>query len=71
MLTGTASRKPSRIGLYQNRSSASRKARLYLSCCIIPDIRDETRWGFVDLSFDPRRMMIVRVADLERSGFDP
>lgn len=28
------------------------------------------RWGFVDLPFDPRRGMIVRMADLERSGLD-
>src|SRR5262249_43171992 len=27
------------------------------------------RWGFEDLPFDPRRGMIVRMADLERSGF--
>jgi len=26
------------------------------------------RWGFQDLPFDPRRAMIVRMADLERSG---
>ncbi len=26
------------------------------------------RWGFQDLPFDPRRAMIVRIADLERSG---
>ena len=26
------------------------------------------RWGFVDLPFDPRRAMIVRMVDLERSG---
>lgn len=26
------------------------------------------RWGFVDLPFDPRRAMIVRMIDLERSG---
>lgn len=26
------------------------------------------RWGFVDLPFDPRRAMIVRMADLEKSG---
>lgn len=26
------------------------------------------RWGFEDLPFDPRRAMIVRMADLERSG---
>lgn len=26
------------------------------------------RWGLVDLPFDPRRAMIVRMADLERSG---
>jgi GNAT superfamily N-acetyltransferase len=28
------------------------------------------RWGFQDLPFDPRRAMIVRMVDLERSGFD-
>ena len=28
------------------------------------------RWGFVDLPFDPRRAMIVRMIDLERSGLD-
>ena len=28
------------------------------------------RWGFEDLPFDPRRAMIVRMVDLERSGFD-
>jgi GNAT superfamily N-acetyltransferase len=28
------------------------------------------RWGFQDLPFDPRRAMIVRMADLERSGMD-
>jgi len=28
------------------------------------------RWGFQDLPFDPRRAMIVRMADLERSGLD-
>lgn len=27
------------------------------------------RWGFEDLPFDPRRAMIVRMADLEKSGF--
>ncbi len=27
-----------------------------------------TRWGFQDLPFDPRRAMIVRMVDLERSG---
>jgi GNAT superfamily N-acetyltransferase len=26
------------------------------------------RWGFQDLPFDPRRAMIVRMVDLERSG---
>jgi GNAT superfamily N-acetyltransferase len=26
------------------------------------------RWGFQDLPFDPRRAMIVRMIDLERSG---
>lgn len=26
------------------------------------------RWGFVDLPYDPRRGMIVRMVDLERSG---
>lgn len=28
------------------------------------------RWGFQELPFDPRRAMIVRLADLERSGLD-
>ncbi len=28
------------------------------------------RWGFQDLPFDPRRAMIVRMIDLERSGLD-
>ncbi len=28
------------------------------------------RWGFQDLPFDPRRAMIVRMVDLERSGVD-
>jgi GNAT superfamily N-acetyltransferase len=28
------------------------------------------RWGFQDLPFDPRRAMIVRMADLERSGMN-
>jgi len=28
------------------------------------------RWGFADLPFDPRRAMIVRMVDLERSGID-
>jgi GNAT superfamily N-acetyltransferase len=28
------------------------------------------RWGFVDLPFDPRRAMIVRMIDLEQSGLD-
>jgi GNAT superfamily N-acetyltransferase len=28
------------------------------------------RWGFQDLPFDPRRAMIVRMVDLEQSGFD-
>ena len=28
------------------------------------------RWGFEDLPFDPQRAMIVRMADLEKSGFD-
>lgn len=28
------------------------------------------RWGFEDLPFDPRRAMIVRMADLERGGLD-
>ena len=27
------------------------------------------RWGFADLPFDPKRAMIVRMADLEKSGF--
>ena len=27
------------------------------------------RWGFVDLPFDPRRAMIVRMIDLDRNGF--
>jgi hypothetical protein len=27
------------------------------------------RWGFEDLPFDPRRGMIVRMIDLEKSGF--
>jgi len=27
------------------------------------------RWGFADVPFDPRRSMIVRMVDLERSGF--
>ncbi|HZP18731.1 MAG TPA: GNAT family N-acetyltransferase [Bauldia sp.] len=26
------------------------------------------RWGFVDLPFDPKRAMIVRMADLEQAG---
>lgn len=26
------------------------------------------RWGFVDVPFDPRRAMIVRMVDLEKSG---
>jgi hypothetical protein len=26
------------------------------------------RWGFQDVPFDPRRSMIVRMVDLERSG---
>jgi len=26
------------------------------------------RWGFEDVPFDPRRSMIVRMADLEKSG---
>lgn len=29
------------------------------------------RWGFEDVPFDPRRSMIVRMADLENSGFIP
>jgi predicted N-acetyltransferase YhbS len=29
------------------------------------------RFGFEDLPFDPRRAMIVRIADLERNGFAP
>jgi GNAT superfamily N-acetyltransferase len=29
------------------------------------------RWGFQDLPFDPRRAMIVRMVDLERSGIGP
>jgi GNAT superfamily N-acetyltransferase len=29
-----------------------------------------TRWGFQDLPFDPRRAMVVRMVDLERSGMD-
>ena len=28
------------------------------------------RWGFQDLPFDPRRAMVVRMADLQRSGID-
>ena len=28
------------------------------------------RWGFQDLPFDPRRAMIVRMIDLERSGIE-
>ena len=27
------------------------------------------RWGFEDVSFDPKRSMIVRMVDLEKSGF--
>jgi GNAT superfamily N-acetyltransferase len=27
------------------------------------------RWGFEDLPFDPKRSMIVRMVDLEKSGF--
>jgi GNAT superfamily N-acetyltransferase len=27
------------------------------------------RWGFEDLPFDPRRAMVVRMVDLENSGF--
>lgn len=27
------------------------------------------RWGFADLPFDPKRAMIVRMVDLEKSGF--
>lgn len=35
------------------------------------DVRDfYRRFGFVDLPGDPRRAMIVRMKDLERSGFD-
>jgi hypothetical protein len=30
-----------------------------------------SRWGFQDLPFDPRRAMIVRMADLEASGIEP
>jgi hypothetical protein len=26
------------------------------------------RWGFVDVPFDPRRAMIIRIVDLEKSG---
>jgi GNAT superfamily N-acetyltransferase len=26
------------------------------------------RWGFVDVPFDPKRAMIIRMADLEKSG---
>lgn len=29
-----------------------------------------SRWGFQDLPFDLRRAMIVRMVDLEKSGFD-
>jgi predicted N-acetyltransferase YhbS len=29
------------------------------------------RWGFADLPFDPRRAMIVRLADLEKIGVVP
>ena len=28
------------------------------------------KWGFVDLAFDPRRAMIVRMVDLRKSGFE-
>jgi len=28
------------------------------------------RWGFQDLPFDPRRAIIIRMIDLERSGLD-
>jgi hypothetical protein len=28
------------------------------------------RWEFVDLPFDPRRAMIVRMVDLQSSGLD-
>lgn len=28
------------------------------------------RWGFQNLPFDPRRAMVVRMVDLERSGMD-
>jgi len=31
--------------------------------------RFHRRWGFQDLAFDPQRSMIVRMTDLERSGF--
>lgn len=29
-----------------------------------------TRWGFLEMPFDPRRAMIIRIVDLERSGMD-
>jgi hypothetical protein len=28
------------------------------------------RYGFQDLPFDPRRAMIIRMADMEKSGID-
>ena len=28
------------------------------------------RWGFQDLPFDPRRAMVIRMVDMERSGMD-
>jgi hypothetical protein len=30
-----------------------------------------SRWGFQDLPFDPRRSMIVRMVDLQRSNIEP
>lgn len=29
------------------------------------------RWGFVDVPFDPRKAMIIRMVDLEKSGITP
>ena len=53
---------------------ALRSAELVGSVGVITHPLDDTvrafyaKWGFQDLPFDPRRSMIVRMADLEKNG---
>jgi GNAT superfamily N-acetyltransferase len=55
-------------------AAALRASREVGSFGVITHPLDETlrafygRWGFEDVPFDPRRSMIVRMIDLERSG---